>query len=129
MNYEAFRNDLLTKFNTRAFSMLTAIMLTVGGIAMCFSQLNQTGEINIKAAFVEGKIQTGSLGLMTVFFGVMIVLAMNLNRPYKGQEIRILLDGKEVSGKGLSYRKVRELMAVITEAEKAGADKTPDGSP
>jgi hypothetical protein len=85
---------------------------------MCLLDIRAKGAIDIKAAFIQGKIETGSLGLMAIFFGVLIVLALNLNKPYSGQEIKIVVEGKEITGKGLSYRKMRELIATISKKEE-----------
>ena len=84
---------------------------------MCFQDLTSTGTIDIKATFVQGKVETGSLGIMAMFLGVLIVLALNLNKPYKGQKIKIVINGHEITGKGLSYRKMRELIAAVTEKD------------
>jgi hypothetical protein len=120
---------LLEKLNTRAFSMLCAIILICSGAYMCFIDLNVKGVIDIKSTIVEGKIETGSLGLMAMFLGVIIVLSLNLNKPYKGQEIKIVTNGHEVTGTGLSYRKMRELVAIIGERKEIvdtdKASKTP----
>lgn len=62
---------------------------------------------------------------MAMFLGVLIVLALNLNKPYKGQEIKIVINGHEITGKGLSYRKMRELIvAAAKEASKNKEERT-----
>jgi hypothetical protein len=109
------KHHLFAKLNVRAFSVLCALILICAGAYMCFKDLSATGTIDIKAAFMQGKIETGSLGIMAMFLGVLIVLALNLNKPYKGQEIRIVINGHEITGKGLSYRKMRELVAAATQ--------------
>lgn len=110
---------LVARFNARAASVLCAFVMICSGIYMCMLGLSAAGSINVKAAVVEGKIETGSLGLLVIFLGVAIVLALNLAKPYAGQEIRMMVDGKEVVGKGLSYRKMRELVRAVSSASKA----------
>lgn len=114
---------VLSRLNTRAASMLCAFVLIGGGIYMCFAGLSAAGSIDLKAVFVEGKIQTGSLGLLAMFLGVVIVLALNHHRyPYLGEEIKLVINGNEIVGKHLSYRKMRELVqvAIASSVEARG---------
>lgn len=110
-------DDLLVKLNTRAVSMLCALVLICSGVYMCISDITSTGSINIKAAFVEGRIESGSLGLMAMFLGVLVVLAVNLHKPFKDQEIKLTLNGNEVVGKGLSFRKMKEIVNAASSAD------------
>lgn len=111
MNETTIIDEILHKMNVRSFSMIASLILIVGGIYMCFHDLVSNGKIDIKAVFVDGQIETGSLGLMAMFLGVIIVLALNYRgQPYKGQEVNINLNGNEISTKGLSYRKLRDII-------------------
>lgn len=106
-------NRIIDKFHTRSFSMLAALIMIISGIFMCFKDLKATGVINIKAAFIDGQIETGSLGLLTMFLGVITILILNIStNKYKGQELSVTINGKTIKGKGLSYRKVKELLSV-----------------
>jgi len=122
MNDDAIDN-WRAKLNTRAGSMLGALILLCSGVYMCFSDLSAKGAIDLKAAFIEGKIETGSLGLMTIFFGVVIILALNLNKPYKDQEVKLIINGNEISGKGLSYRKLKELINSASFTEDVSVEQ------
>lgn len=109
-------DNLLEKLNTKAFTMLSALILIVSGIQMCLCGLNETGSINLKTTFFEGEIETGSLGLMAMFLGVVIILALNFKSPpCKDQEVKIIINGNQVTGKGLSYRKLKELITIAAE--------------
>ena len=104
--------------------MLCALILICSGVYMCILDLRATGAIDLKAAFFQGSIETGSLGLLAMFLGVIVVLALNLNRPNKGQEFRIVLKGREISASNLSYRKLRELISIAAaEGEKGTAEE------
>lgn len=87
---------------------------------MCFKDLKTTGKINIKAAFVDGQVETGSLGLASMFLGVIVILILNhrsepyRSEPYKGQEIEININGNNITAKGLSYRKLKEIVAIAS---------------
>lgn len=52
--------------------LFISLCLCIAGIYMCISELNAIGEINIKSALFQGKITTGSLGLLVVFLGIMV---------------------------------------------------------
>ena len=45
------------KLNTRSFSILGSLILICSGVYMCFSDLSTKGSIDLKAAFVQGKIE------------------------------------------------------------------------
>jgi hypothetical protein len=81
---------------------------------MCFSGLIAKGAIDLKAALFEGHIEAGSLKLFAMFLGVLSILALIVSKhqPYDGQEIKMVVNGNEFIGKGLSYRKMRELVQV-----------------
>jgi hypothetical protein len=106
---------IIEKFNTRGLSMLSAMILIISGIYMCFHDLKATGKIDLKTTFVEGQIETGSLGLMAMFLGVFIILALNYrSQPFKGQEVELVVNGNQIKTKGLSYRKLKELISATT---------------
>lgn len=54
------RHHILAKSNTRAFSMLCAIILISDGLSMCAFGLSGSGSIDLKAASFEGNLRTGS---------------------------------------------------------------------
>jgi hypothetical protein len=88
---------------------------------MCFEDLRVNGKIDLKTALVEGQIETGSLGLMVMFLGAIVILVLNYkSQPFKGQEIQISINGNQITGKGLSYRKLKEIVAVATDKEPEG---------
>lgn len=108
-------DTIIEKFNTRGLSMLSAIILIISGIYMCFHDLKATGKIDLKTTFVEGQIETGSLGLMAMFLGVFIILVLNYrSQPFKGQEVELIVNGNQIKTKGLSYRKLKELVSATT---------------
>jgi uncharacterized membrane protein YgaE (UPF0421/DUF939 family) len=113
--------------------MLCSFVLICSGVYMCIRGLAATGSIGIKSAVFEGKIETGSLGLLAIFLGVVIVLVMNLRSPFRGQEIRLVVNGNEISAKGISYRKLQELVRAASgneyrEAARERNAANPDAS-
>ena len=125
MKTESRIDIILNKMNTRAFSMLAALIMILGGIYMCFEDLRVNGKIDLKTALVEGQIETGSLGLMVMFLGAIVILVLNYkSQPFKGQEVQISINGNQITGKGLSYRKLKEIVAVATDKEPEGETET-----
>lgn len=118
MKTESFTEIFLNKINTRACSMLAALIMILGGVYMCFKDLTANGKIDLKAAVLQGQIETGSLGIMAMFWGVIVILVLNYrSQPYKGQEVQININGSQITAKGLSYRKLKEIVSVATNKE------------
>jgi hypothetical protein len=113
-------DSLISKCNTYALGMFCAIVLICGGLYMCMLDLTAHGSIDLKTTFVEGKIETGSLGLMAMFLGSVVSLVITIARsraaPFHGQEMRITIDGNEIVAKELSYRKMKELLELARHA-------------
>lgn len=105
------KDFLKNKLHTRSLSTLSAVSLILGGLIMCAKDMAVDGQINIKTAFVEGTIETGSLGLMVIFIGLIIIIGLNFDsKPYKGQEFELEVDGIKLKGKGLSQHKIKDLV-------------------
>ncbi|WCT13073.1 hypothetical protein [Mucilaginibacter jinjuensis] len=61
----------------RTMSTATGIILIIGGIFLLYKRINATGTVDIKSAIFNGKIESGSAGLITVFLGITIMLLSN----------------------------------------------------
>ncbi len=110
---------ILAKIHTRSVSVLTAFLMVLSGIYMCIQGIKDKGLINIKSSIVEGTIETGSLGLLIMFLGVVIIIAaLKRVHPHEGEEIHLVVDGNEVKMKNLSKRKVDEIISTIKAAQK-----------
>ena len=115
MKKESYIYLILNRINIRALSMLAALIMILGGVYMCFEDLMANGKIDLKTAIFEGQIETGSLGLMAMFLGVTVILVLNYrSQPYKGQEVQININGNQITTKGLSYRKLKEIVSIAT---------------
>ena len=62
MDFASVVEKLLQKIHTRSVSVFAAIVMIIAGIYMCLNNIANQGSIDIKSSFIEGKIQTGSLG-------------------------------------------------------------------
>lgn len=112
-------DKILLKITVRSFSIIGALILIISGIYMCLNDLAGTGRIDVKAVFIDGQIETGSLGLMTIFLATIIILALNYgNRPRKGEKVTIRKGDFEITTNDLSYRKLSEIIAYALNASK-----------
>jgi len=116
---DLFKELLFEKINTRSLSMTAALLMICSGIYMCIIGLSEKGVIDLKTAFIEGKIETGSLGLMVMFLGIVVILALLIRRhPHQGEEINFIISDNTVSTKNLSYRKVEKILKVLQTCKK-----------
>ena len=94
--------------------MISALVLIISGVVMCAKDMSVDGKINVKSAFIEGSLETGSLGLLVIFVGFIIIIALNFDtKPYKGQEFELDVEGIKFKGKGLSQHKIKDLIEAM----------------
>lgn len=112
----SFFYKFIDKLNVKSFTILSSLILIIGGLVLCLKDLRVNGSINIKTALVEGQIETGSLGLMIIFLGVFVLIIVNLKKtiiPFDNQVVELTINGNKIKTKGLSYRKLKEISAMV----------------
>ncbi|MBB1075765.1 hypothetical protein HUU62_15255 [Rhodoferax sp. 4810] len=67
--------SLIAKLNVKSGLLAISGVLCVAGLYMCITGLQTTGSIDIKSVLLEGKISTGSLGLLVIFLAIPLALA------------------------------------------------------
>jgi hypothetical protein len=116
MNAAAMQK-VFEKVNVKSVSLLSALVLICSGIFMCLKRIQEHGSIDLKSSLVSGQIQAGSLGLMVIFLGVFIVLAVVLRSGVafskRGERIEIEFEGKKVICENISFRKVQEIRSIL----------------
>ncbi len=70
MNKLITNNIMLLK----TVAMLVASAICLVGLVLVCTGLRDTGTINIRTAFLEGKLETGSVGITLIFLGIIIIL-------------------------------------------------------
>lgn len=84
---------------TKTFAIVVAVLvgafLTISGTIMAFKGITQTGTIDIKSALVSGKIETGSLGLLFAFLGVLLLAAAVAKKREKKTTLKLKSDEDE----------------------------------
>ena len=112
--------QLLGKVHTRSVGVAIALLMIVCGIYMCVEGIREHGVIDLVIAFIEGHLETGSLGLLVMFLGVCIIaLVLERVHPHTGEEISIKIDGVEICVKNLANGRMADLLDLISAASKA----------
>lgn len=82
------RHSLIAKINVKSGLLAISFGLCIAGFYMCFMGLQATGSIDIKSIALEGKITTGSLGLLVIFLAIpWAMAAKNVSLREKHVEI------------------------------------------
>ena len=109
---EKLNNILIVKVNVKSALLALSFFLACAGVYMCMKQFQATGIIDIKSAFVSGKISAGSLGLMVLFLAIFpAYLAHRISLKEKSIELR---DGElRIIGKNMDGNEVRTIKEYI----------------
>lgn len=67
---------MLTRNIILILSSVVGSLLVVSGIVMSFVGVESRGVIDIKSAVISGKVETGSLGLLLIFLGVILLIVL-----------------------------------------------------
>lgn len=111
--------SIIQKVNVKSVSLAIALFLLSAGVYMCLKGIAHEGFIDIKSAVLSGKIETGSLGLIVIFLGTAIVLAVikksGIMQEHKGERIEIEIGNRKIICENLSFRKVQEIRELMKE--------------
>jgi hypothetical protein len=89
---------VVNRLNSRSFTMALAFSLCVAGFFFIGKGTSGSGVIDIKAAVLQGRLESGSLGLFFVFGGVLLALAAIVARPRSELTIEVAGVKFEYSG-------------------------------
>jgi len=67
----------------------TAVVMIMAGIVMVFTGIRDTGFIDLKAPFIEGKLKTGFTGIALIFLAIVLVLGSFFFRYKDSIEIQV----------------------------------------
>ena len=82
----------LLKYNImllKTIAMCIAAIMVIAGIAMVFIGTQGEGSIDLKAPFLEGKLQSGSVGVLLIFLAIVIIIACFFFRYKDKIEIKV----------------------------------------
>lgn len=123
---EVLMNSLFEKFllkiNTNSASLLIALVLSVSGISMCLRDLSRDGYIDIKSSILSGRLQTGSVGIIVIFFSTIIVMSVvrkgiKQTIGKKNEKIEIKVGESVITCENISYRKIQELKSFLERSQ------------
>ena len=113
--------SVIDKINVKSVSLGITFLLLGAGVYMCLRGIAHDGFIDIKSVALTGRLQTGSLGLIVIFLGVAIVLAVikksGIFSEKKGEKIEIEVGEKRIICENLSFRKVQEIRELIKDTD------------
>ena len=75
MIYNKSFQFILRKLNVKAVAMLNSFLLALFGTIMIFMGIKDQGMIDLKAPFISGHAKSGFVGILLVFFPVVIAIA------------------------------------------------------
>lgn len=82
----------LFKYNImllKTIAVCTAAAMAVAGLVMIFIGTKGEGSIDLKAPFLEGKLQSGSVGILLIFFSIFIIVGCLFFRYKDKIEIKV----------------------------------------
>jgi len=103
---------IISKLNVKSALLFLTFLLFSAGIYMCFLELQSTGTIDIKSTFVEGKITTGSVGLLVIFLGIPVALAA-MKISLQGKTVEIIHKDLKVSAANMDEHEWRNILDII----------------
>ena len=78
--WSAAMRGVVDRTGTKSIALLISAILAVAGVVMIGFGLRNDGSIDLKAAVVEGRLKTGSIGVLIIFMSTFIVLLCVLMR-------------------------------------------------
>ena len=66
---------LANRLNSRSFATAIGAVLIAAGFYLVVKQVSAEGSLDLKAACLQGKLESGSVGLFFMFCGVIVVIA------------------------------------------------------
>jgi len=108
--------------------LLTACGMVIGGAFLVTSSLVGGGIIDIKTAIIQGRLETGSIGILFAFMGFFFMLAsLFIHRESRLTLKRTELGGIEINFKGgLTQEKAASIQKLLCVGSTKGQipDKT-----
>lgn len=100
----------------KLLAQIAGILFGLGGIALMISGVQTTGKINISSNFISGEIESGSAGLLLLFFSFFLIIIPTLYVKSNSNELQkkpAKKNDKENKGKELSeLQKILIVLAV-----------------
>lgn len=121
--------QLIERVNVQFGAIVVALVFGLSGSAMIFRGIKAEGAIDVKTAFVEGRVKSGMVGVLLVFCSLLIVLTTVIVHRKREQTISLKRGDQEVSWKG-TFTSVEELKVAETFLRSSlGADVSETDQP
>ena len=121
MSEPKLMDSILNRINSRSMAMAVAVFLISDGLFMLMRKIEGTGSIDMKTSFLEGKLESGSVGVLFMFCGFVLVLACLVLR--RRSTITIKQGDFEFTYRGyLTMERLRPLKLLIDDTMKNHVD-------
>lgn len=123
-------HPLFDKLNVKSGLLTISLVLCVAGLLMCFSGLQANGSIDVKSAILEGKINTGSLGLLVIFISLPLAyFAKQVSLQEK--HVEFYHRDLKVTAANMSEREWAHIVNCVKDHEKqhSGPQHAPPSAP
>jgi hypothetical protein len=91
---------------------VSSLIINLTGCLLIYFGVRAEGSIDFKTAFLEGRLETGMVGLVVVVIGMIISLAVLRTQKATGRTIEIdLPDGRKIYLKGVNS--MRDTIGVL----------------
>lgn len=114
---ESLAHLFVTKLNVKSALIFISLVLSISGIYMCFLELEATGAIDIKSAIFEGKINTGSLGLLVIFLSLPVAFASK-KISLQEKHVEIVHGDLKVTAANMEENEWQNIVACVKEHEE-----------
>jgi hypothetical protein len=111
-------STLFRKLNLYSGAFFLSLILAVAGVVMVFRGITGEGSIDVKAPFMSGTLKTGFVGLVFVFFGVVVSLGTAYFGSRRTQEVIIQIDKLKLTYKNVPYDKLIQLNAMVKDLRR-----------
>ena len=105
----------------RSVVTFLGVCLVILGVVMTLIGVSGAGKINVKTAVFEGELESGTVGLLFAFLGVLLLLCSLLKTFPNKLEVSRNADGAvTIKHKGaLTKEKVRAIVTMVREGREA----------
>lgn len=96
------------RLNVQAGAMLIATILALSGSIMIFKGVEGHGVIDLKSSFLEGQVESGSVGVLLVFCAMFLAVATLIQDRKKKHTIHIKRGDLDIQWEG-TFTTVEEM--------------------
>jgi F0F1-type ATP synthase assembly protein I len=98
----------------KLIAQFAGIVFGIGGIALMMSGIKATGKINISTNIISGEIESGSAGLLLLFFSFFLIVIPSFRSGKVSHSIETNLNQKDESRRSKEMKKLLKTSLIGT---------------